>query len=65
MGSQRTVREANDLMFTTHNRKHETQVIELEKVYSAIRPMFVILYRTGDLAKVGALATVVSPLRDK
>ena len=62
---QGSIGEAGDLIFTTQNRQHETQVFGLEKVYSAIRPLFVIFYRSGDLAKISTFATVVSPLRDK
>ena len=41
MGLQGSIGEAGDLIFTTQNRQHETQVFGLKKVYSAIRPLFV------------------------
>ena len=60
MGLQGSIAETGDLIFATQNRQHESQVIGLGKVYSPIRPLFVVFYRTGNLAKVGSFATVVS-----
>ena len=39
MGLQGSIAETGDLIFATQNRQHESQVIGLEKVYSAIRPL--------------------------